>query len=82
MEVHKSNFIPCGYKNCMHRVQANKMPNHWSLNHGVSIYQCGHCKMNGNDIKNLYKHFALFHQGLQPDILIRKNAQLQVSIFL
>ncbi|XP_023310781.1 uncharacterized protein LOC108911829 [Anoplophora glabripennis] len=82
MDVHKSNFIQCGYKNCTHRVQANKMSCHWSLSHSISMYQCGHCKMNGSDIKRLYKHFALFHQGLVPDILIRKHAQLQDGVHL
>lgn len=78
-DVHKTSFIACGYKNCAHRVQAYKMSSHWSLSHGVSIYQCGHCKMNANDIKQMYKHFALFHQGLTPDILVRKHKKIQVS---
>ncbi|KAJ8916522.1 hypothetical protein NQ315_000164 [Exocentrus adspersus] len=79
---HKSNFIPCGYQNCLHRVQANKMPNHWGLNHSISVYQCGLCTANHNDIKKLYHHFATSHQGCQPNILIRINAEMEDSITL
>ncbi|KAJ8936842.1 hypothetical protein NQ314_012158 [Rhamnusium bicolor] len=70
-EVHKNNFVQCGYKNCSTRVQGIKMTNHWAINHGVSVYQCGFCRMSCNDIKRMYHHFAQSHQGHHPDILIR-----------
>ncbi|KAJ8956301.1 hypothetical protein NQ318_015037 [Aromia moschata] len=82
LEVHKSNYINCGYKQCTNRVQASKMPDHWSLAHSVSLYQCGYCNYSADELKKMNHHFARSHQGLQPDVWVRQHTPQQDGLAL
>ncbi|XP_056631686.1 uncharacterized protein LOC130441883 isoform X1 [Diorhabda sublineata] len=68
---HHNTFITCGHELCSSRVKPSKIVQHWSVTHDVSVYQCGYCKTNSNELHTMYHHLSQVHQNLNPEILVR-----------
>lgn len=68
---HHNTFITCGHELCSSRVKPSKIVQHWSSTHDVSVYQCGYCKTNSNELHTMYHHLSQAHQNLNPEILVR-----------